>query len=263
MKHRLSFLVAFALLALAGQAQAQVVIYDGLNAGTVATFTGSTPRTYMGQAFSVADPGGPVQITQMRVVLVAGAAVNYAASRLRVQFWDTYDSSQTGTNLVFSSSVTNRVFNTGAINVTGATAFTYTLPFTIPVSLTGLINHGITFNWQSDVLGTGNFVDDTLLTTALRTGTGGTIPPPALTAGVNLNPSGGYFRNASGLTTFNFQAGDARTIANVGGLMFEITAVAVPEPATVAMIGLAGCCILGGWRWKKRQLAKQLDSKLQ
>ena len=67
----------------------------------------------------------------------------------------------------------------------------------------------------------------------LRAGTGG--PPPALTVGANLNPSGGYFRNASGLTTGNFQANDARAITNVGGLMFEITTV-VPTPGAAALL---------------------------
>jgi hypothetical protein len=71
---------AFAALALLGlaalpqTAAAQTVVYDGLNTGTVATFTGSTPRTFMGQAFQVANPGGPVSISSIRVVLVVGGA---------------------------------------------------------------------------------------------------------------------------------------------------------------------------------------------
>lgn len=261
MKRKTSLLVMLVALAMLGRLQAQAVVYDGLIAGTVANFTSSVPRTYMGQGFSIADPLAPVQITQARVVLVAGAALSYQNTRIRVQFWNTYDPSQTGTNLVFSNAVgAPIVFTTGPITTTGATAFTFTLPFGSPVSLTGLTNHGITFNWQSDVAGIGNFIDDTLLTTALRTGSGG--PPPALTAGTNVNPGGGYFRNASGLTSFNFQAGDARTIANFGGLMFELSAVSVPEPATVALFGLAGCCVAGGWYRMRRKNAQALAAKV-
>ena len=113
---------------------------------------------------------------------------------------------------------------------------TFTLTFTTPISLTGLTNHGITLNWQSDATGTGVFSDNTLLTTALRTGAGVAVAPPALTQGSNLSPGGGYYRNASGLTTFNMQANDARTIANVGGIMFELTAV--PEPGSLALFGV-------------------------
>jgi hypothetical protein len=236
--HSRAAFAALALLGLAAFAQtaaAQTVVYDGLNTGTVATFTGSTPRTFMGQAFQVADPGTPVKISSIRVTLVAGAAVTYAASRLNVQLWDTYDPAAAGTALVFSNPLPAAalVYDTGAVNTTGATAFTFTLPVATPIALTGLTNHGITFNWQSDAAGVGTFINDTLLTTALRTGTGGTVPPPALMAGAaDLNPVGGYFRNASALTTLNFQASDARSIANVGGLMFELTAAAA-TPVTL------------------------------
>jgi hypothetical protein len=189
----------------------------------------------MGQAFSVADPGTTLSITSMRITMVAGAAMNLADSRLRVQFWDTFNPAATGTTQVFSNSFPLETFSTGPINVTGATAFTFTLNFTTPIGLIGLTNHGLVVNWQSDAGGTGTFIDDTLLTTALRTGTGGTVPPPALTAGSDLNPGGGYFRNASGQTDFNEQAGNARNIANVGGLAFELTAATVPEPSTYAL----------------------------
>ena len=173
---RRSFISALAVLAavaLAAHTNAQTaVVYDGLNAGTVPTFTGSVPRTYMGQGFNIANPGVPsIQITSMRITVVAGAAVNYAATRLRIQLWDTYNPGATGTDLVFSNPLALQVFNTGAINVAGATAFTFTLNFAVPITLSGLTNHGITVNWQSDAAGTGNFIDDTNLTTALRTGT--------------------------------------------------------------------------------------------
>ncbi len=242
-----------AMVGLSSRAQADVVVYDGLSAGTNPTFTGSTPRTYMGQAFSVADPGTAISLTSMRITLVVGGAANFAATQLRIQFWNVFDPAATGTANPFSSPATLQVFNTGAINVAGATAFTFTLTFATPISLAGLTNHGLTVNWESDAAGTGTFIDNNLLTTALRTGAGGTVPPPALTAGSNLNPSGGYFRNASGLTNLNFQANDARSIANVGGLMFELSAVAaVPEPSTFAAAFLSVSTV-GAFFFRRRR----------
>jgi len=223
--------------AMTSMANAQTVVYDGLNVGTGATFTSATPRTLMGQGFSITDPAATPLVSQIRVVMVAGGAVNYLASRLNLTLWDTYDATATGTALAFSNSLGTTTFNTGPVTTTGATALTFTLNFATPIALTGATGHGITFNWQSDAAGTGTFINNTLLTTALRAGTGG--PPPALTVGANLNPSGGYFRNAAGLTTGNFQANDARAITNVGGLMFEITTV-VPTPGAAALLGMGG-----------------------
>ncbi|MBS0661493.1 MAG: PEP-CTERM sorting domain-containing protein [Verrucomicrobia bacterium] len=240
---------AIALIASASSSSAQTsVIYGGIT-GATPTFTGSTPRTYMGQAFNVADPGVAVAITQLRITMVAGVALNYADSQLRIQFWDTFNPAATGTALAFSNPVgSTLIFDTGAVNTTGATAITFTLNFATPIMLTGLTNHGIVVNWQSDAAGTGTFIDDTNLTAALRTGAGATAPPP-LTAGSNANPAGTtYFRNASGLTTMNLQANDARNIANVSGLMFELTAVSVPEPSTYALLGVAGLAALVRFR---------------
>ena len=232
-------LVAACLVMAAGAsvANAQAIMYDGLNAGTNITFTGSNPRTYMSQAFSVTDPTATPTIGTVRVVLVAGAAVNFANTRIRVTLWDTYDPAATGAATVFSNSLGTFNFTTGPVTSAGAASFVFTLGLGAGVPLTGLTNHGISFNWQSDAAGTGAFIDNSLLTTALRTGATGS-PPPALTLGSNLNPAGGYFRNASGLTNFNATAGDARSITNVGGLAFEL--IAVPTPGAAALLGMGG-----------------------
>lgn len=254
------FISTLILFGAVGSVTAQSIVYDGLSAGTTFTFTGSVPRTYMGQGFSISDPGGNPAISQIRVALVAGAAVNYPATRIRVSLWDIYDATQTGANLVFANQLGGGPINfiTTAITTTGATAFIFTLNFATPIPLTGLLNHGITFNWQSDAAGTGTFIDDTLLTTALR-GAGS----PALTLGANNNPLGGYFRNASGETSFNFRADSARNIANVGGLAFEITAVAIPEPTTWALIGLSTVGGLAVIRRQRRRNQAALEQKLE
>ena len=195
--------------------RAQIAVYDGLTGLSTVTTTGSVPHTYMGQAFSVADPGGgaPVHISKLEVIMFyIGAAASYADTKLNVQFWGTYDPTATGTSVVFSNPIGGvQSQNTGPFNPAGTALKDFVFNFSPTIDLPSLTNLGITLNWQSSTDGV-TFVDDTNFASGLRTGAGGTVPPPALAAGANLNPGGGYFRNASGLTTFNFQAGQARQV---------------------------------------------------
>jgi hypothetical protein len=221
---------------------ATALVYDGIT-GAALSFTGSTPRTFMGQGFSVADPGGPVQISSMTIVLVAGAAVNYVNTRINVEFWDSYDSTA-ASGSVFSSPLGINAFTTGPLTTAGATALSFTLTFATPIALTGLVNHGLAVNWQSDAAGTGTFINDTLLTEGLRTTGSANINP-----GANVTPGSGYYRNVSGATNFNFLGSDARVLSGVtnGGLAFTLTSVsAVPEPGSAGMwlagLAFAGAC---------------------
>jgi hypothetical protein len=248
---RTVLLAALAALVSVSSVSAQPVVYDAIT-GSPLTFTGSTPRTYMGQGFDVADlgvgPTGTEYVTKMNVVLVTGAAVNYQNTRIRVQFWDNYNAAN---NPVFgTANGGTQVFTTGPFSTTGVAAFNFTLTFAAPIPMNGLTNHGIGINWQSDAAGTGTFIDDTNLTTALRATT--TVP---LTSGQNDNPSSagagpGYYRNASGETDLNFQSSDARTIAGVSGLVFSMQAT-VPEPGSLALCGL-GLAGLPAWIRRRR-----------
>jgi len=216
-------------------AQAQYTAYDG-RTGAVLTFTGSTPRTYMGQAFDVADPGVPPDITSMHLTMVVATALSYQNTEIRLQFWDSYNS---GNNPVFSNPIGGlQTFTTGPLTTSGATAFTFTLTFSSPIPLTGLTGHGFTVNWQSDPTGTGTFADDSNLTAALRGNGSANINP-----GANDNPSSGYYRNASGEVDFNFQSTDARSLSGVsnGGLVFDLSLV--PEPGIFSLAGLGGLAL--------------------
>jgi len=248
MKSTFWFTVALTLLGGQGTARAGIV-YDS-ETGAALGFTGSTPRTFMGQGFTVADPGGPVEITSMSLVLVAATAVNFAATRINVEFWDNFNSASSP---VFSNPLGVNSFSTGPIITAGATAFTFILTFGSPIPLTGLTNHGIAVNWQSDAGGTGTFIDDTNLTAALRVSGSSNILP-----GANTSPNSGYYRNASGETDLNFQSSDARTLSGVtnGGLVFRLTAaeVAVPEPGTMLFLGSA-LVVLAGVRRPRARLA--------
>lgn len=217
--NRFSTLVGALVMGAVG-AQAQFVGYDGVT-GAVLTFTSSQPRTYMGQAFDIADPGTSPQVTSMHLVLVTATAVNYPNTRIRVQFWNTYNGAVSPVFAVPAGGV--QAFTTGPFSSTGAAAYNFTLNFATPISLTGLTGHGISVSWQSDPSGTSTFVDDANLTSALRTTGSANI-----SLGVNENPGSGYYRNASGETDLNFASGDARTLSGVvnGGLVFDLTLVA-------------------------------------
>jgi hypothetical protein len=197
----------------------------------------------MGQGFDIADPGGPPMITSMHLTLFTDTAVNYANTLIRVQFWDTYNSAA---NPVFSNPIGPTLdFPTGPVTTFGTTALTATLNFASPIPLTGLTEHGLSVNWQSDPDGTGSFADDTDLTAGLRGPGSADINP-----GVNDNPGSGYYRNASGETDLNFQSSDARAFPGVtnGGLLFDLS-LAVPEPSSIVVLGLGALAIL--WRCRR------------
>lgn len=188
----------------------------------------------MGQGFDLGNVGSSPEITSIHIKLVAGAAINYQKTMIRVQFWDTFGSA---TSPFFSNPAGSlQTFTTGPLTTAGATAYTFSLDFTTPIPLTGLTGRGLTVNWQSDPTGVGTFANDGNLTTALRT-TG----YANIAVGANSNPSSGYYRNASSETDFNFLSGSARSLSGVtnGGLVFDLTMTVVPEPTTFALAGLA------------------------
>ena len=204
--------------------------YDGLT-GAAVSFTASTPRTFMGQGFSVANVVTNPQITRMRLVLVSGGAVNYQNTRIRLQFWDTYNSASSP---VFSNPAGEvQTFTTGPITAASPTAFTFTLDFASAIPLTGLTGHGFSVNWQGDPTGNGTFTDDTLLTAGLRSAGSANI-----VIGTNLNPSSGYYRNAGGETNFNFLSSSSRSLSGItnGGLVFDLTVVEAKLPTTITLV---------------------------
>jgi hypothetical protein len=234
MRKLLLFAIVTALTVIS--ASADIVGYDS-RTGADVNFTSGTPRTFMGQGFSLGDGGSSPQITSMNIVMVAGAALNYVDTQIRVQFWDVFSSA---TSPVFSNPVGGvQTLATGPISTGTATAYTFTLNFPTPIALTGLTGHGLTVNWQGDPTGTGTFANDNNLTAGLRTAGSADI-----VVGTNTNPSSGYYRNASGGTDFNFLSTDSRTLSGVtnGGLVFDLTVV--PEPSALVLSGLAGLALL-------------------
>lgn len=234
--------------------KAQTIVYDGITGMPSFTTTVSTPHSFTGQAFNLSGAAGSTpQISSMQLGRFVVGAQNFAFSRVRVQFWGSFDASATGATQVFSNAIGSPlVFNTGAINTTGNAVSIFTLNFSTPLSFPSTTNLGIGINWLVSADGV-TFVDEVNLVTAMRN------PSAALPIPVGSNiTSGGntFFRNASNLTNFNFQANDSRILSGgtqaTDGLAMRLNAVAVPEPATIALFGIVGISVLC-YLWRKRQ----------
>ena len=95
------------------------------------------------------------------------------------------------------------MFILGAQTTTGNAVNLWTLTRELNVTLPQTTNLGITFNWQTSTDGV-TYTDNTNFITAMRTGRHGRQH----SGRIDVTAAGQYFRNASGLTNFNFQAGD-------------------------------------------------------
>jgi hypothetical protein len=251
---RAVFLAVVATVLGLAPARAQV-IYDAVSDLASLTTTGSVPHSYMGQAFNVTGAAGSTpQVGAMKLGLFIIGAHTYTDIQARVQFWGTFDPSQTtaSTTNVFSNPIGSPlVFDLGGVTTTGNAAFILTLSFAnSPVTLPGTTNLGIGVNFQGSTTG-GPDADDTNLVTAMRSPVG-TAPIPA---GQNITTGGDiFYRNNSGQTNFNFQGADARALAGQtqadDGIAFQLTVV--PEPGSLALCGVA---VAGIPAWVRRRRA--------
>jgi len=217
---------------------ASALVYDAVSDLTTFTTTTSTPHTYTGQAFSVSNAGGATPtITDAKAGLFVVGAQSVAGVRLRLQFWGAYNGAGAATDPVFSSPVGAPLsFDLGPVTTTGNGVFVVTLTG-LNVTLPSTSNLGIAFNWMTSTDGI-NYVDNTNFVTAMRAPVN-TMPIPV---GTNATVGGQYYRNAGSESNFNFLTSSVRSIGGTNpndGLAFQLTATAVPEPATATVMGLA------------------------
>ena len=214
-------------------------LLDTRTGATALNSTGSTPRTYMGDGWTNNTlPGGTgsIQITGFTLYMVHAATVATAYDNItaRVQLWNTYTAASSP---VFGGAAGPVVtVNLGAATLAASTIYTIgPIDLTAtPITLTGGAgtNWGYAQNFQACVGASCTPADNTNLTSLITSYSTGTWPAGAITSGTS--PAFGYYRNAAGLTNFNFNSTDLRTLAGLNnqGVAIILNGVAIPSGAT-------------------------------
>jgi hypothetical protein len=203
-------------------AAVDVLVFDSFtNADAYTTTTGS-PRTFMGYAFNTADPGTALQITKVTVYLAytGTSATTYNSLRVNFQLWNDYTAAS---NPVFSNGVSGGPFFAdvaGPITLNPNTYSPIDVTLASPVAMTDLVNNGYAVNIQGDT-GSGLASND-ILTSLMRYSAAN---PIAVGSSPIAGTSYGY-RNASGLTNFNFNSSDLRGFSGVSNqaMVFKLYA---------------------------------------
>jgi hypothetical protein len=235
-------------LAAAGIAKADLVFdnisnYQNGVSGANASATGSTPNTFMGDAYSLTP--GTVAITGFDLFPVNLSGTSYTGLRLNVYVWGSVNTSGTvnATTPAFGNLLGSYTFNSSGTFDSG---FLYNLEgtpagsapgFTLetPLALTGT-TIGLSFNFQGTTDGvTYNSVNS--LTSLISYGT-------APTVGSQL--FNGYYRNAASESNGNFTS----SLRSLGlqdqslGLRIFGDVTAIPEPTSLAIAGLGTGALL-------------------
>lgn len=189
---------------------AEVLVLDTVTNAPGLT-TGSSPRSYMGDPFNAADPGGPMQISTIEFYMVSTVAQTFSNGLcLRIQFWENFDGA---VNPVFSTAVSGvRVFTVpGPISLNANAYYIITGTPSTPLTFANLANNGFAINYQGNS-GSG-CTDTNNLTSLIRCVEEPGEAPIAVGSIPLAAPTLGYYRNASGLTSFNFNSSDLYAVS--------------------------------------------------
>ncbi len=224
------------------------------------TFTGSTPRTYMGDGFTNNSlPAGTTsfQITSFSFLVVTAAATTYTDVVGRIQFWNTANGGTTSaTNPAFANAAGQLItVDLGALTSTANSIYKFDVTLNTPITLTGGsgTNWGFAQNFQGNT-GAG-LADDTNLTSVISYNTTSTgYAAGTITTGAS--PTFGYYRNANSETNFNFTSTSRSLGFNYQGVAIIINGNAVvPEPSSVALASFGGLGMLFALRRMRRRSA--------
>lgn len=226
------FMLALGVVAASSQA---VLIYDNFNAsgGTHSyAATGSLPRYTIADNINTLDPGANMDwsVQNAHIFPLFAVARTYTNVQARVRFYNTYTAN--GTPEVFSNLASDTTWNFG--NVTITTAFTFfdaTLDYAA-ASLSFILNSGQNMGVRVDYLENGQLMNDIT----------NVISNDAFAPAVGTSTDS-WFRDVdgNGLITES----DRRTFAaTMDNMVVQINANAVPEPATMAVLGLGAAALL-------------------
>lgn len=213
--------------------QGGVLIFDSFTGAVTLTTTTGSPRTFMGDSFTVpSGMGTTVQVDEATLFLASTAAQSYSNGLvIRVQFWDDYDGSSA--SAIFSNAIGGvQTFTVpGPVNLAANTFSQIDVTFAPPIILNGLTN-GIDINYQGDN-GAGPTSIDTL-TSLIRAqpepGSGVLAVGTFATSGTFASPNWGFYRNAGNQTNFNHPNTDLRTFAGQDDILLALQLRGVLTP---------------------------------
>lgn len=200
-------------------------IFDTITGGSTGlTTTGSTPRSRMGDGFTVANQvdGLKWSVETAQLGLFVSGAGTYTNVTMQVIFWGAWNPSA-ASGSVFSNQLSNVTWNLGTVTSTGNQVFPYSLPYASN-NLSFVMNSGQTGGIEVNILSGG--VANTNLALTLR--------DQAPTAGSATN---GFYRDAN--SNGILEASDARTFAGVSNanVYARLVASAIgPEPGSMALL---------------------------
>lgn len=216
-------LIVAAITVFAASSQA-AIIYDTITGNTGVTTTGGVPRNRMADSFSTsaAPTGQQWRIDKIEVALWVGAAATYTNTTGQVRIHNDWNGAA-ATGSVFSNLVSDVTWNTGTFTTTGVAAFIFTFDYAAAnLSFIGDgTDMGIEVQWK-----VGGVKDD-------RLATGLRDVAPLVGSSSNL-----FYRDANNNEII--EQSDGRTITGWtnANAMVRITGEAVPEPGTMAALGL-------------------------
>jgi hypothetical protein len=253
----LTFAAAAILLAGAATSEAALVFdnisnYENAAPGAAIAATGSTPNTFMGDAYTLA--AGTTDITGFDIFPVNLTGTAYSGLKINIFVWGTVNTgtvsattpafgdllgSYTLTTATAAGSFPSGYYFSFEGSSPGGTAPGVTLGTPLAIPSTTI---GVTFNYQGTTDGV-TYTSANSLSSLLTYGTAPSVGSMPLGGA-----TGGYYRNANSEVNGNFTSG-LRTLtgdAGVQGVALRVYGdiTGVPEPTSAALIGLGTAALL-------------------